>query len=211
MSKEAGAFASRHSPSDLSDDSSRRSSQPSNSSGVSPHPSLNVEDRLPVLFLQDSPAGGGAPSPGFRRRPLIAFPRGASLPETEIPWIGLFQSLDMRLGRILDSLGRLSRGEPLFLPEVLPVRLSEVAATFPSEGALAAGTTGRLIIELPTLPVGEIDCMLTIVSSEPLSSGEFLVTGLWNGLEGEMHETLLQYLILRQREILAFRSHVIPS
>lgn len=195
-----------HSP-----DSSFRYSPPSDSAGPSPHPSLNVEDRLPVLFLQDSPAGVGTPSPGFRRRPLIAFPRGGALPETEIPWIGLFQSLDMRLGRILDSLGRLSRGEPLFLPEVLPVRISELAVTFPSEGALAVGTTGRLIIELPTLPVGEIDCMLTIVSSEPLSAGGFLVTGLWVGLEGEMRETLLQYLILRQREILAFRSHVPPS
>jgi hypothetical protein len=37
------------------------------------------------------------------------------------------------------------------------------------------------------------------------SPGGFAVTGLWSGLEGEMRESLLQYLVLRQREILAFK------
>ncbi len=176
------------------------------------HPPLNVEDRLPLLFLPDNNDGPSLPiaSPAFRRRPLIAFPRAASLPESEVPWIGLFQSLDMRLGRILDSLGRLSRGEPILLPEVLPVRLSEAAATFPSRLSPAPGTFGRLFLELPTLPVFEIDSPVTVVSCQPQSPGENLVTTLWKGLEGEMRENLLQYLILRQREILAFRSHVTP-
>ena len=177
------------------------------------HPPLNVEDRLPLLFLPDNNNDGPSlpiASPAFRRRPLIAFPRAASLPESEVPWIGLFQSLDMRLGRILDSLGRLSRGEPILLPEVLPVRLSEAAATFPSRLSPAPGTFGRLLLELPTLPVFEIDSPVTVVSCQPQSPGENLVTTLWKGLEGEMRENLLQYLILRQREILAFRSHVTP-
>lgn len=179
----------------------------------SSHPSLNVEDRLPLLFLPDDGQEPTLPlsSPAFRRRPLIAFPRAASLPESEVPWVGLFQSLDMRLGRILDSLGRLSRGEPLLLPEVLPIRLSEVAATFPTRTSPPPGSSGRLLVELPTLPVFEIDCPVAVISCQPQPSGGNLVTALWKGLEGEMHENLLQYLILRQREILAFRSHVTPS
>ncbi len=172
-----------------------------------------MEDRLPLLYLSDDTGGASLPlaPPAFRRRPLIAFPRAATLPESEVPWVGLFQSLDMRLGRILDSLGRLSRGEPLLLPEVVPVRLSEAAATFSSRTAPAPGTSGRLLVELPTLPVFEIDCPVTVASCQPQPSGGNLVTVLWKGLEGEMHENLLQYLILRQREILAFRSHIAPS
>ena len=175
------------------------------------HSSLNVDDRLPLLFLPGIPATAANPSFSHRRRPLIAFPRASTLPESEIPWVGLYQSLDLRMGRILDSLDRLSKGEPLRLPRVVPVRISEGALTFFSTEAFETGVKGGLILELPTLPLCEIDCDLSIVHCDSWdidmesSPGGFAVTGLWSGLEGEMRESLLQYLVLRQREILAFK------
>ena len=182
------------------------------SSRESFHPSLNVDDRLPLLFLPGIPASSANQPFSRRRRPLIAFPRGSTLPESEIPWVGLYQSLDLRMGRILDSLDRLSRGEALRLPRVVPVRISEGALTFYATEPFETGVKGGLILELPTLPLCEIDCDLSIVHCGPWDidmetspGGGFAVTGLWSGLEGEMRESLLQYLVLRQREILAFK------
>ena len=117
------------------------------------------------------------------------------------------------MGRILDSLDRLSRGEPLQLPRVVPVIVSEEALTFYSQEAISHDSRGALILELPTLPLCEIDCDLAIVHTEPWgarnagdSSKGHAITGRWIGLEGEMRENLLQYLILRQREMLAFKT-----
>lgn len=182
------------------------------------HPSLNVEDRLPVLFLPGVRASSPI-SPLFRRRrPLIAFPHASTLSESEIPWVGLYQSLDLRMGRILDSLERLSRGETLVLPRVVPVRISEYGLTFFHFQAVAENSTGSVLVELPTLPAFEVECDLSVRHCEEWfdeSSGEdssgYAVTGEWVGLEGEMLESLLQYLILRQRELLAFKGRVPPT
>lgn len=180
--------------------------------GKSFHSPLSVEDRLPLLFLPGVPAGAADQPFSRRRRPLIAFPRASSLPDSEIPWVGLYQSLDLRMGRILDSLDRLSRGEPLRLPRVVPVRVSERALTFFAREPFDQGIKGGVILELPTLPVCEIDCDLTVLKCEPwpeegalLPDAGYSVTGSWSGLEGEMRESLLQYLVLRQREVLAFK------
>lgn len=177
------------------------------------HPTLHVDDSLPLLFLPGVSARSADHPFSRRRRPLIAFPNASTLPDSEIPWVSLYQSLDLRMGRILDSLDRLSRGEPLRLPRVVPVRVSEGALTFYSSDPIAPGTRGALILELPTLPVCEIDCDLSVVHSGPWNqtsapdpSKGHAVTGRWIGLEGEMRESLLQYLILRQRETLAFKS-----
>ncbi|MCL4485631.1 MAG: hypothetical protein M1537_04730 [Nitrospirae bacterium] len=176
------------------------------------HSSLNVDDRLPLLFLPGISSEAASQPFSRRRRPLIAFPRAATLSESEIPWVGLYQSLDLRMGRILDSLDRLSRGEPLRLPRVVPVRLSESALTFYASEPFNPGTKGGLILELPTLPACEIDCDLSVVHCVPWDRAEdsppeegYAVTGLFGNLEGEMRESLLQYLVLRQREILAFK------
>ena len=116
------------------------------------------------------------------------------------------------MGRILDSLDRLSRGEPLRLPRVVPVIVSEKALTFYAQDPSDPGVRGGIILELPTLPVSEIDCDLTVLRCEswpeemgPSSKAGYAITGAWTGLEGEMRESLLQYLVLRQREILAFK------
>lgn len=176
------------------------------------HLPLNVEDRLPVLFLPDIPfasPGGGA---SRRRRPLIAFPNASGLSDAEIPWIGLYQSLDLRMAQILDSLDRLSRGVPLLLPRVVPVRLSERALTFQSPDRLEPGRSGSVTVELPTLPVREIGCDLRILECLPgQGDAGFIVTGEWVGLGTEMREALLQYLILRQRETLSFQGRTLPA
>lgn len=176
------------------------------------HSPLRVDDRLPLLFLPGTSSGVADQSFSRRRRPLIAFPRASTLPDSEIPWVGLYQSLDLRMGRILDSLDRLSRGEPLRLPRVVPVIVSERALTFYSQDPSEPGVKGGIILELPTLPASEIDCDLTVLRCEPWpeeggpsAKSGFAVTGSWTGLEGEMRESLLQYLVLRQREILAFK------
>ncbi len=178
------------------------------------HPSLHVDDHLPLLFLPGVTARSVDHPFSRRRRPLLAFPHASTIPDTDVPWVSLFQSLDLRMGQILDSLDRLSRGEPLRLPRVVPVRVSESALTFYSPEPLSSGTRGTLILELPTLPACEIDCDLSIVHSVPWDGEEapgsangHAVTGRWIGLEGEMKESLVQYLILRQREILAFKEN----
>ena len=181
------------------------------------HPSLHVDDRLPLLFLQGVMAQSVNHPFSRRRRPLIAFPNASNLPDSDVPWVSLYQSLDLRMGRILDSLDRLSRGEPLGLPRVVPVRLSESALTFYSLEPIPPGARGALILELPMLPACEIDCELSIVHSRPWDQEDgpapergHAVTGRWIGLEGEMKESLVQYLILRQREILAFKGKSVP-
>jgi hypothetical protein len=122
------------------------------------------------------------------------------------------------MGRILDGLERLSRGETLVLPRVVPVRISEYGLTFFHSQPVEESSTGSVLVELPTLPAFEVECDLSVrhceewfdESSGGDSSG-YAVTGQWVGLEGEMLESLLQYLILRQRELLAFKGRVPPT
>jgi hypothetical protein len=111
----------------------------------------------------------------------------------------------------------LSRGEPLVLPRVVPVRISESAVTFFFDQAVEKGSSGSVTVELPTLPVCEIDCDLLVIRCEPwpgdspeVPSSGFAVTGEWLGLGGDTRESLVQYLVLRQREILAFKGRSSP-
>lgn len=182
------------------------------------HPSLHVEDRLPVLFLPGIPVSAPGNPFARRRRPLITFPHASTLSDAEIPWVGLYQSLDLRMGRILDSLDRISRGEPLVLPRVVPVRISEKALTFFFSEPVPANSTGSVTVELPTLPVFEIESDLSVIKCDPWPSGTenssfpgYAVTGEWVGLGGETRESLVQYLVLRQRELLAFQGRKVPD
>lgn len=187
-----------------------------------------MEDRLPVLFLPGVPSSSPESPLSSRRRPLIAFPHAANLTDEEIPWIGLYQSLDLRMGRILDSLDRLSRGESLRLPVVVPVRISERAITFFSRTSHEEGLSGSVTVELPTLPVREIGCDLRVVRCEawpghlpgpPPGPGHagtahgsgYAVTGTWVEMGGDARESLVQYLILRQREILSAQGRTNPA
>ncbi len=162
---------------------------------------FTVFDVLPLVFQTPADRGAGSLVP---RRPVLpiypsSWTSGSS--EDQIPWLVLFQSMEERLNQMMLILARLSSGEKVNLPVPVPVEISSTGMVFPSEKAYSSGESLHILIDLPVFPPLEMD-VLAHVSACSLSSrepGTDVLVG-FDSLSAGLRDSLLQYIVVRQRE-----------